>query len=492
MAVAALPMAHKRCLNRLRERLGVVAASACVLAASHGAMRGYAFVQPPVGTFDPDHSRFSRSWPLASRGVCTWPAGASAGRRACMLPFAGVATIALALLPFVRKKQRFALGNLERRSTVSVRAVQTTASGEEAFVSPKVSKATPGDPASAGKEQRRLRVLSGVQPTGDLHLGNYFGAIKNWVGLQEDYDTFFCVVDLHAITMPHKPKELREATLSTAAAYVASGIDPKRSAIFVQSQVPQHAQLAWLLTTQCPMTWLNGMTQFQDKKKKLGEDGEKTIGTGLYSYPVLMAADILLYRADKVPVGEDQTQHLILANQLAERMNKRYRKTAPGKRSLFRPPEMLQAKEGARVRSLKDGTKKMSKSDANEGSRINLSDTPAQIKTKIKKCKTDLSVGIEIDNPDRPEANNLCRLYALTRGLSAEGAAEECKDMNWGTFKATLTESLVEYLSPIQGEYARLMEDRAFLKDILLDGRQQALAVAQDTLDHVEEAMGLR
>lgn len=344
------------------------------------------------------------------------------------------------------------------------------------------------EPAAPKKEgpPRRQRVLSGVQPTGDLHLGNYFGAIKQWVGMQEDYDCFFCIVDLHAITVPHNPKELRKSTLSTAAAYLASGIDPDRSAVFVQSSVPQHSQLAWLLNTQTPMSWLQQMTQYKEKAVKM----QKAVGLGLFAYPVLMAADILLYQADKVPVGEDQQEHLFLARDIAERMNSEYQKTAPKKRQLFRMPEPLVGKQGARVMGLSDGTKKMSKSDPDADSRICFTDDAAAIKRKVKRCKTDTIVGLELNNPERPEATNLLKIYALVRSMTPEAAAAECANDNWGTFKGKLTEALVEYLSPMQSEYKRMMDEPGYLREKLEAGRSRALEVASKTLEHVEASMG--
>jgi len=304
--------------------------------------------------------------------------------------------------------------------------------------------------------------------------------------MQEDYESFFCIVDLHAITVPHAPKELRKSTLSTAAAYLASGIDPEKSSVFVQSAVPQHAQLAWLLNTQTPMSWLQQMTQYKEKAVKY----QRAVGLGLFAYPVLMAADILLYQADKVPVGEDQMEHLFLARDIAERMNKEYKKTAPKKRNLFRMPEPLVGKQGARVMSLSDGTKKMSKSDPDANGRIAITDDASTIKRKIKRCKTDLIVGIEHNNPERPEAKNLLGLYALARRSTPEAMAEECSEDNWGTFKGKLTEALVEHLSPIQAEYKRILEDKAFLKATLERGRLKAVEEAGRTLDNVEVAMG--
>lgn len=305
--------------------------------------------------------------------------------------------------------------------------------------------------------------------------------------MQQDSDCFFCIVDMHAITVPHDPKLLRASTLSTAAAYLASGIDPEKSVIFAQSHVPQHAQLSWLLNTQTPMSWLQQMTQYKEKAVKQG----RAVCLGLFSYPVLMAADILLYQADKVPVGEDQMEHLFLARDIAERVNRDYKKTAPKKRTLFRVPEAMVGKTGgARVMSLDDGTKKMSKSAPSPDSRIAITDTPAQIKKKIKRAKTDLVVGLELGNPERPEATNLLKLFALTQRITPEEAAAQCAEDNWGTFKGKLTESLVEYLNPIQAEYSRILADPTFLRDTLRNGRDRAIAVADPTLKTVEAAMG--
>lgn len=228
------------------------------------------------------------------------------------------------------------------------------------------------------------------------------------------------------------------------------------------------------------------MTQYREKAVRQG----KAVGLGLFAYPVLMAADILLYQADKVPVGEDQMEHLYLARDIAERMNKNFKKTAPKKRRLFQMPEALVGKEGARVMGLSDGTNKMSKSDPNADSRINLIDEPSAIKRKVKRCKTDTIVGLELNNPERPEATNLLKLYALVSHKDPQVAAQECSEDNWGTFKGKLTEALIEYLTPIQGEYNRLLEDQAYLRETLEKGRDKAREVAGRTLGNVEAAMG--
>ena len=328
------------------------------------------------------------------------------------------------------------------------------------------------------------RVLSGVQPTGSLHLGNWLGAIRNWVDLQQTHDTFFCVVDLHAITVPHDPSVIAENTRSTAALYLACGIDPKQATVFVQSQVPAHAELAWLLNCVTPLNWLERMIQFKEKALKQGDN----VSVGLLDYPVLMAADILLYDADRVPVGEDQKQHLELARDIAQqRINSRFgSEEAP----VLKVPEPLILKEGARVMSLTDGSAKMSKSDPNEGSRINLLDPPELITKKVKRAKTDPVMGLEFDNPERPEAHNLLGLYALLSGVGREAAANECAEMGWGKFKPLLADTLVEALRPVQQRYGEITADPTELDQVLVQGRERASAVANATLQRVQEAMG--
>jgi tryptophanyl-tRNA synthetase len=335
----------------------------------------------------------------------------------------------------------------------------------------------------------RPRVLSGVQPTGSLHLGNWLGAIRNWVGLQNSHDTFFCVVDLHAITVPHEPGRLAEDTLTTAALYLACGIDPARSTVFVQSQVSAHSELCWLLNCVTPLNWLERMIQFKEKAIKQGDQ----VSVGLLDYPVLMAADILLYDADLVPVGEDQKQHLELARDIAQqRINARFSpKDAHGEPiPVLKVPEPLILKEGARVMSLTDGSSKMSKSDPNEGSRINLLDPPELITKKIKRAKTDPTMGLEFGNPERPEADNLLGLYAILSGKGREAAAAECAGMGWGTFKPLLAEAAVEALRPVQQRYAELRADRATLEAVLQQGRERADTVASESLQRVRDALG--
>ena len=330
----------------------------------------------------------------------------------------------------------------------------------------------------------RPRVLSGVQPTGALHLGNWLGAIRNWVDLQETHDTFVCVVDLHAITVPHDPSRLAEDTRSTAALYLACGMDPKRCSVFVQSQVAAHSELCWLLNCVTPLNWLERMIQFKEKAVKQGDN----VSVGLLDYPVLMAADILLYDADLVPVGEDQKQHLELARDIAQqRINARFGvKDTP----VLKVPKPLILKEGARVMSLTDGRSKMSKSDPNEGSRITLLDPPELITKKIKRAKTDPERGLEFGNPDRPETDNLLGLYAILSGKGREQAATECAEMGWGQFKPLLAEATVSALEPIQARYRELMQDPTELDQVLRTGREKAETVANATLERVRDALG--
>ncbi|ALF56042.1 tryptophanyl-tRNA synthetase [Nostoc piscinale CENA21] len=328
----------------------------------------------------------------------------------------------------------------------------------------------------------KQRVLSGVQPTGNLHLGNYLGAIRNWVEIQDQYENFFCVVDLHAITVPHNPASLAADTYTIAALYLACGIDLNHSSIFVQSHVSAHSELAWLLNCITPLNWLQDMIQFKEKAVKQGEN----VSTGLLIYPVLMAADILLYQADKVPVGEDQKQHIELTRDIVNRLNHQFAKDQP----VLKLPDPLIRKDGARVMSFTDGTRKMSKSDPSELSRINLLDPPDQIANKIKRCKTDPVRGLTFDDPERPECNNLLTLYMLLSGKTKEAVAAECQDMGWGQFKPLLTETTINALQPIQEKYQQIMDDKGYLESVLRDGREKAQAIANQTLADVKAALG--
>lgn len=329
----------------------------------------------------------------------------------------------------------------------------------------------------------KQRVLSGVQPTGNLHLGNYLGAIRNWVEGQSEYDNLFCVVDLHAITVPHNPATLAEDTLSIAALYLACGIDLECSTIFVQSHIPAHSELAWLLNCITPLNWLERMIQFKEKAVKQGEN----VSTGLLDYPVLMAADILLYDADKVPVGEDQKQHIELTRNIAIRVNDKF---GSQEKLVLKLPEPMIRQTGARVMSLTDGRRKMSKSDPSELSRINVLDSPEEIQKKIKRCKTDPIRGLWFDDPERPECDNLLTLYTLLSGKTKEEVATECKAMGWGKFKPLLTEVTIEALKPIQQKYHDVRSEQGYLEGVLREGRQKAEAIANQTLSRVKTALG--
>lgn len=327
------------------------------------------------------------------------------------------------------------------------------------------------------------RVLSGIQPTGELHLGNYLGAIRNWVEIQQDYDSYLFMADLHAITVPHDPTQLAANTYQVAAMYLACGIDLNHATIFVQSHIPAHSELTWLFSCITPLNWLQDMVQFKEKAIKQGEN----VGTGLLTYPVLQAADILLYEPDKVPVGEDQKQHLELTRDIAARLNYLYGKED---QPVLKLPEPMIRAEGARVMSLTDGTKKMSKSDPSDLSRINLLDSPEQIQYKLKRCKTDSVRGLTFDDPERPECNNLLGLYMILSNQTKAAVAAECQDMGWGQFKPLLTETMITALKPIQERYQEIMAEPGYLESVLRQGREKAEAIANVTLAKVKTALG--
>jgi tryptophanyl-tRNA synthetase len=329
----------------------------------------------------------------------------------------------------------------------------------------------------------KKRVLSGIQTTGNLHLGNYLGAIRNWVEIQQDYDNYFFFADLHAITVPHDAKVLAENTFKLAAVYLACGIDLECSTIFVQSHVSAHSELAWLFNCVTPLNWLERMIQFKEKAVKQGEN----VSAGLLDYPVLMAADILLYDADVVPVGEDQKQHLELTRDIAARINDKFGKK---KQPVLKVPEPMIRTEGARVMSLTDGTKKMSKSDPSDLSRIDLLDPPDAINRKIKKCKTDPVKGLTFDDPERPECHNLLSLYQLLANKTKSEVAAECEDMGWGQFKPLLTETTIAALKPIQDKYHELMDNQDYLNTVLREGANKASLTANQTLTRVKDALG--
>jgi tryptophanyl-tRNA synthetase len=327
------------------------------------------------------------------------------------------------------------------------------------------------------------RIFSGIQPTGNLHLGNYLGAIRNWVALQHDYECIFCIVDLHALTQPQKPDELRAATREVTAAYIAAGIDPERCIIFNQSMVSAHAELGWLLGCLTPLGWLNRMTQFKEKAGKQRE----MAGLGLYAYPVLMAADILVYKATHVPVGEDQKQHVELARDIAGAFNRRY------ERDFFPLPEPQIFGAATRVMSLRDGTRKMSKSDTSDYSRINMTDDGDQIALKIRRAKTDPE-----PLPDtiaaleaRPEADNLVGIYAALADLTREAALARFAGQNFSTFKEALSEVAVGVLGRIGGEMRRLLADPGHIDGVLRRGAERAAAISMPVLREVQDITGL-
>jgi tryptophanyl-tRNA synthetase len=339
------------------------------------------------------------------------------------------------------------------------------------------------------------RVFSGVQPTGNLHLGNYLGAIVNFVKLQEQYSCLYCVVDMHAITVAPSvwggPDELRRCTREVTAAFIASGIDPKKQIIFNQSQVAGHAELAWVFNCVARLGWLNRMTQF---KEKAGKDRENA-SVGLYDYPVLMAADILLYRATHVPVGEDQKQHLELARDIAQKFNNDFSESIAkqGHNGPYFPqPDPVITGPATRVMSLRDGTKKMSKSDPSDYSRINLTDDADAIAQKIRKAKTDPEPlpseekGLE----PRPEADNLVGIYAALSGRSKSDILGEFGGAQFSGFKANLVDLAVEKLSPIANEMKRLSADHAYVDAVLADGSDRARAIADETMVSVKDIMG--
>ncbi len=335
------------------------------------------------------------------------------------------------------------------------------------------------------------RVFSGVQPTGNLHLGNYLGAITRFVELQRTHDCIYCVVDLHAITIPQNPVELKASIREVAAAFIAAGVDAKQHIVFNQSQVAEHAELAWVFNCVARMGWLNRMTQF---KEKAGKDRENA-SVGLFAYPCLMAADILLYRATHVPVGEDQKQHLELARDIAQKFNLDFSESiaANGHGEMFFPlPEPLIQGVATRVMSLRDGTKKMSKSDPSDNSRINLSDDAETIAQKIRKAKTDPDAlpsevaGLE----KRPEADNLVGIFAALNGQTKAQVLHDFGGGNFSTFKSALVDLTVAKLAPISDEMKRLTQDVSHIDGVLADGANRARVLARETMAAVKDVLG--
>jgi len=329
------------------------------------------------------------------------------------------------------------------------------------------------------------KIFSGVQPTGNLHLGNYLGAIKNFVDLNNDNDNecIFCVVDLHAITVKQDPKELKNNIRETVATFIASGIDPKKSIIFNQSRVTAHAEGAWILSCVARMGWLNRMTQF---KEKAGKDKEKA-SIGLYSYPVLMAADILLYDATHVPVGDDQKQHLELCRDIAQKFNNDFEVE-----NFLQVPEPLIQKEFSRIMSLKDGSKKMSKSELSDLSRINLTDDKDQIISKIKKAKTDpLPMPQDLNElDDRLEAKNLLGIYSSLTNTTLQNSVKSFAGKNFSEFKESLAAELVSKIEPISKDIKKLLEDKKYLDEILLEGAEKANMIASKKIESIKEIVG--
>ncbi|MEI6556909.1 MAG: tryptophan--tRNA ligase [Rhodospirillaceae bacterium] len=327
------------------------------------------------------------------------------------------------------------------------------------------------------------RIFSGMQPTSQLHLGNYLGALRNWVSLQDQYECIFCAVDLHAITVPQDPEKLRRSTREIIAAYIAAGIDAERCVLFAQSGVAGHSELGWILSCHTPLGWLNRMTQFKEKAGKHRDNA----ALGLYAYPVLMAADILLYKATHVPVGEDQKQHLELARDIAGAFNRAYG------HEVFPLPEPLILGEATRVMSLRDGSKKMSKSDESDYSRINMTDDADTIALKIRKARTDPEPlpGSLVELETRPEADNLVTIYAALAGESRAVTLARFAGQQFSAFKVSLVEVAVATLAPINAEMNRLLGDPGEIDRILRRGAERAGAIAAQTLAEVHQRIGV-
>ncbi|NLL82559.1 MAG: tryptophan--tRNA ligase [Tissierellia bacterium] len=325
---------------------------------------------------------------------------------------------------------------------------------------------------------KKGKVFSGVQPSGALTIGNYIGALRNFVGLQDEFDCYYCIVDLHAITVPQIPKNLRKRTLDVLALYIASGIDPEKSTLFIQSHVPAHSELSWVLSTITYMGQLNRMTQYKEKAKK----SEENLNAGLFTYPVLMASDILLYQADFVPVGDDQKQHLELARDLAERFNNRYSET-------FKVPEPLISEFGARIMSLQNPESKMSKSDDDENAYILLLDDSDTINRKIKRAVTD-SIGEIRYCDEQPGLKNLLNIYSVFSNEDVESLVKKYDGIGYGKFKEDLSEVVIEGLKPIQEKYLQLTNSKDYLEDVYKKGAEKAAYVSGKTLRKVYKKIG--
>ncbi|WP_034439307.1 tryptophan--tRNA ligase [Clostridium ihumii] len=327
-------------------------------------------------------------------------------------------------------------------------------------------------------EDKKKVIFSGIQPSGNLTLGNYLGAIKNWVKLQDEYDCYFCVVDLHAITVMQKPADLRKRTLEILAIYIASGIIPEKNTLFIQSHVPAHSECSWLLTCNGYMGELSRMTQYKEKSKKSGE----SIGAGLFTYPLLMASDILLYQTDVVPVGADQVQHLELARDLAERFNKTYSPT-------FTIPEAYLSKTGAKIMDLQNPEKKMSKSEDNPNSYILIMDEPDVIRKKISRAVTD-SIGEVKYSDEQPGVKNLMTILSNIKGYTFEEIENKYKGQGYAQFKNDVAEAIVEELTPVQERVKALLENKSELEEIYKKGAEKANYVANKTLRKMQKKIG--
>jgi tryptophanyl-tRNA synthetase len=326
-------------------------------------------------------------------------------------------------------------------------------------------------------EQKKV-IFSGIQPSGQLTLGNYLGAIKNWVALQDEFDCYFCVVDLHAITVKQEPKDLRQRTLEVLAIYIAAGIVPEKNTLFIQSHVPAHSECAWLLTCNTYMGELSRMTQYKDKSQRYGD----SIGAGLFTYPVLMAADILLYNTDLVPVGQDQKQHLEIARDIANRFNNTYSPT-------FKIPDPYIPKVGAKVMSLQEPTKKMSKSDDNPNAYILIMDPPEVIRKKISRAVTD-SLGVINYSDEQPGVKNLLDLLIAINGSTAEELVEYYKDKGYADLKKDVADAIVNELKPIQNKVKDILKDKKALEDIYKLGAEKANYVSMKTLRKMQKKIG--
>ena len=329
------------------------------------------------------------------------------------------------------------------------------------------------------ENEAKKRIFSGIKPTGELHLGSYLGAIKNWVGLQDEYDCVYCIVDMHAVTVRQDPAILRKRTLGLLAQYVACGLDPDKNIMFIQSHVPAHAELTWVLNCFTMVGELNRMTQFKDKSKK----NKENINAGLYDYPVLMASDILLYQADLVPVGDDQKQHVELCRDVAGRFNGVYG-------NVFTIPEPFIPKIGARIMSLSDPGSKMSKSEEDPAGTIDLLDTPEMILSKFKKAVTDSETCVRYDPKNKKGVSNLMSIYGASTGKTFTEIEAEFEGKGYGAFKPAVGEAVVELLRPIREKAAQLLSDKAYLEDIYKTGAQRASALAARTLSKVYKKIG--